>query len=78
MCQTNDRHKVPESRAAHWGFSAAGYVVALLCAAGVYKMLMAFHAPHIKNLVGITARIIQGNLIGWLSRTGCSVPIWCS
>jgi hypothetical protein len=67
MCQTNDRHKVPESRAAHWGFSAAGYVVALLCAAGVYKMLMAFHAPHIKNLVGITARIIQGKP-DWLAQ----------
>jgi hypothetical protein len=41
-------------------FSAAGYVAAVLCAAVVYKVLMAFHAPHIKNLIGTTDRIIQG------------------
>lgn len=60
MCQTNHRHKTPESKAVHWWFSVAGYVAAVLCAAAVFKVLLAFHAPHIKNLIGTTARIIQG------------------
>jgi hypothetical protein len=67
MCQTNPPHKVPESKAAHWWFSVAGYVAAVLCAAGVYKVLMAFHAPHIKILIGITDRIIQGKP-DWLAQ----------
>lgn len=60
MCQTNHRLKVPESKAAHWAPGVAGYVAAVVCAAAVFKLLLAVHAPHIKNLIGTTARIIQG------------------
>jgi len=31
-----------------------------LCAAAVFKVLLAFHAPHLKNLIGTTVRTIQG------------------
>ncbi len=60
MSLTSHRHKVPVSKAPDRALSVAGYVAAILCAACVYKVLLAFHAPHIKNLVGTTDRIIQG------------------